>query len=297
MPCLHFATNHRNRNYHETHKTAWESNQSEKHQHWVSFTQNKQNPLWNRVTKGNRWGSNGSPCFDHQLMLRLCHLTGGCPDDVPGCSGKFLLLSHINQQGTEILRDKSGTNTSARQWAVLAHFCGQPQGGSVCYSQRTMSSQLLQQCWLIEAAQLAKACSWGDQTVQQPRLADCTDALLPMFRAPACSPSRALSVQSSIFVSVLPGGFEVLPRTLLTVLYCHVLLDTEPSSKHVCHEPSWIEARDTLLTFGHTSTRKKKKSIFISLLWKHFKYKASSGSWRLMSFLPDVHPSCLITSV
>lgn len=99
---------------------------------------------------------------------------------------------------------------SARQWAVLAHFCGQPQRGSVWYSQRTTSSQLLQQCWLIEAAQLAKACSSGDQTVQQPRLVDCTDAFLPIFRAPACSPSRALLVQSSIFNSVLSSWIRSL---------------------------------------------------------------------------------------
>lgn len=55
------------------------------------------------------------------------------------------------------------------------------------------------------------------------------------------------------------------------MLYWHALLDMEALSKHACHEPSWIEARNMLLTFGHISTggrggKKKKKSILISFL-------------------------------
>lgn len=46
------------------------------------------------------------------------------------------------------------------------------------------------------------------------------------------------------------------------MMYWHVLSDTEHLSKYTCHEPSWTEARDMLLTFGRISTRKKKKVYF-----------------------------------
>ena len=50
------------------------------------------------------------------------------------------------------------------------------------------------------------------------------------------------------------------------MLYWHALLDTEPLIARACHEPSSIEAGGMLLTFGHISTRGKKKSILISSL-------------------------------